>query len=162
DGGGKRLHFHCVPKEVNGDMHVKSMLISAAVIISGATLLGSVPAQAQDRPMKEGERLHQLCEGGDRRACVRFGMMLNENRGRHDEWRRSHPQFWSFQATSDKSGGGRGGTKLPWCGVPPNHSAMRSGYAAPGRGLRTEGLTYRPTFGRSTGTCAEPLARDDK
>ena len=97
-------------------MHVKSMLISAAVIISGA--LGSVPAQAQDRPTKEGERLHQLCEGGDRRACVRFGMMLNENRGRHDEWRRSHPQFWSFQATSDKSGGDRGGTNLPWCGVP--------------------------------------------
>jgi hypothetical protein len=99
-------------------MHVKSMLISAAVIISSATLLGSVPAQAQDRPTKEGERLHQLCEGGDRRACVRFGMMLNENRGRHDEWRRSHPQFWSFQATSDKSGGDRGGTNLPWCGVP--------------------------------------------
>src|SRR5690242_6782941 len=101
-------------------MHVKSMLVSAGAIISTATMLGSAPVQAQDRPISEGVRLHQLCEGGDRQACVRFGMMLNENRGRHDEWRRSHPEFWSFQAASDKSGsgGGREGTNLPWCGVP--------------------------------------------
>ena len=103
-------------------MHVKSTLISAAIIICSAVMLGSVPAQAQDRPTKEGDRLRQLCDGGDRKACVHFGMLLNENRGRHDEWRRSHPEFWSFQGTGDKgargSGGDRSGTNLPWCGVP--------------------------------------------
>jgi hypothetical protein len=51
-------------------------------------------------------------------------MMFNENRARHDEWRRSHPEFFAFQARSDKSGNasavgpGREGTNLPWCGVP--------------------------------------------
>jgi hypothetical protein len=49
-------------------------------------------------------------------------MMFNENRARHDEWRRSHPEFFSFQARSDKGGGAsagsREGTTLPWCGVP--------------------------------------------
>jgi hypothetical protein len=46
----------------NGDspMHVKSTLISAAIIISGATVLGSVPVQAQDRVSSEGQRLHRL------------------------------------------------------------------------------------------------------
>lgn len=109
-------------------MHVKSTLISAAIIISSATMLASGPAQAQDRPTSEGVRLHRLCEGGDKRACVRFGMMLNENRGRHEEWRRAHPEFWATVGTADKSasgsGGGREGTNLPWCGVP--YSSTRS------------------------------------
>jgi hypothetical protein len=46
-------------------------------------------------------------------------MMFNENRARHKEWRRSHPEFFSL---SDKGGsasaGSREGTNLPWCGVP--------------------------------------------
>ena len=101
-------------------MYVK-WLISAAIIISSAAVVGSVPVQAQDRVSSEGQRLHRLCDDGDKRACVRFGMMFNENRARH-EWRRSHPEFFAFQAKSDKGGsasaGGREGTNLPWCGVP--------------------------------------------
>ena len=103
-------------------MYVKSTLIAVAAIISSVMVLGSLPVQAQDRVISEGRRLHQLCDGGDKRACVHFGMMFNENRARHDEWRRSHPEFFSFQAASYKGGtasaGGREGTNLPWCGVP--------------------------------------------
>ena len=108
-------------------MHVKSTLIAGAIIISSATVIG-VPVQAQDRVSSEGQRLHRLCDEGDKRACVRFGMMFNENRARHDEWRRSHPHFFSLQATSHKGGStstaGREGTNLPWCGVP--YSSTRS------------------------------------
>jgi hypothetical protein len=101
-------------------MQINSALICAAIIISSAAVLGSAPALAQDRPTTEGVRLQGLCEGGDRRACVRFGMLLNENRGRHEEWRKSHPEFWSYHVASEKSGGGSagGGTGQPWCGVP--------------------------------------------
>ncbi len=105
-------------------MHVKSTLISAAIFISGAAMLSSVPVLAQDRPTKEGERLRQLCDRGDHRACVRFGMLLNENCAHHDVWRRSHPEFWWFEGDRSDSGrgdqnrGDRGGTNLPWCGVP--------------------------------------------
>lgn len=100
-------------------MRVKKTLISAAIVVSSAAVLGSVPAPAQDRVTSEGQRLHKLCEGGDKRACVRFGMMFNENRARHDEWRRSRPEFFSFQAASGTaSAAGREGTNLPWCGVP--------------------------------------------
>ena len=103
-------------------MQVKSTLISA-IIIGSAALLGNASAQAQDRAATEGARLHQLCEKGDQRACVRFGMMLNENRGRHGEWRKSHPEFWSYQGARTRSNTvaaepARGGTNLPWCGVP--------------------------------------------
>jgi hypothetical protein len=40
---------------------------------------------------------HQLCERGDRRACIRFGIMLGENRARHAEWRRLHPEWWGWE-----------------------------------------------------------------
>jgi hypothetical protein len=111
-------------------MHTKSTLICATLVIFSPAILGSVPVQAQDRPTKEGERLHQLCEKGDHRACVRFGMLLNENRPRHVEWRKSHPEFWSFQgdrserAPRDVAAESREGTNLPWCGVP--YSSTRS------------------------------------
>jgi hypothetical protein len=42
-------------------------------------------------------RLREECEVGDRRACVRFGMVLGENRERHEEWRREHPEAFFFE-----------------------------------------------------------------
>jgi len=103
-------------------MQVKSTLISA-IFIGSAVLVSSLPVQAQDRPTKEGERLHQLCGKGDQKACIRFGMVLNENRGRHEEWRKSHPEFFAsagLRARSNPASADppRSGTNLPWCGVP--------------------------------------------
>jgi hypothetical protein len=40
---------------------------------------------------------HQLCEKGDRKACIRFGIMIGENRERHAEWRRLHPNWWWWE-----------------------------------------------------------------
>jgi hypothetical protein len=51
-------------------MYVKSRLVFAAIIISCITVLGSAPVQAQDRVSSEGQRLHRLCDSGDKRACV--------------------------------------------------------------------------------------------
>jgi hypothetical protein len=42
-------------------------------------------------------RLRGECEDGDRRACVRFGMILGENRQRQAEWRRDHPEVFFFE-----------------------------------------------------------------
>ena len=42
-------------------------------------------------------RLHFDCEHGDRRACVGFGIMIGENRERHAEWRRAHPEWWWWE-----------------------------------------------------------------
>jgi hypothetical protein len=44
------------------------------------------------------ERMFQLregCEQGDRRSCVRLGILIGENRERRGQWRREHPElFW--------------------------------------------------------------------
>ncbi len=36
------------------------------------------------------------CEDGDRRACVRLGIIIGENRERRAQWRRDNPElfFW--------------------------------------------------------------------
>ena len=76
-------------------MRLTSIVIASAVLtVIGGVVPSTSPARAQ---VREAELLgfHQLCDKGDRKACVRFGIMLGENHERHAEWRRSHPEwFW--------------------------------------------------------------------
>ena len=75
-------------------MYCKSLLAAAA--FAGA-LAGTTWAPVAAQGAREAEMIgfHQLCERGDRKACIRFGIMLGENRGRHAEWRRMHADwFW--------------------------------------------------------------------
>jgi hypothetical protein len=53
--------------------------------------------EQRERQEELGERMHQFqegCERGDRRACVRFGVLIGENRERMVEWRRERPEFF--------------------------------------------------------------------
>jgi len=46
------------------------------------------------------ERMLQLregCEQGDRRACVRLGILIGENRERREAWRREHPEVFFYE-----------------------------------------------------------------
>jgi hypothetical protein len=77
-------------------MLLKSMLTAAvAVMIFGTgAILSTAPARAQD-VQAELLGFHQLCDRGDRKACVRFGMILGRMHERHAEWRHVHPEwFW--------------------------------------------------------------------
>jgi hypothetical protein len=39
--------------------------------------------------------LHQLCNQGDKGACVRFGVLIGQNKQRQADWRRAHADwFW--------------------------------------------------------------------
>jgi hypothetical protein len=44
------------------------------------------------------ERMMELraaCDDGDRRSCIRFGIIIGENRERRAQWRRESPDaFW--------------------------------------------------------------------
>ena len=68
-------------------MMLRSILMGAAILAAVPCLVSSVaPVRAQPAPAaREAELigLHQLCDHGDRKACVRFGMMLGEMRERH-------------------------------------------------------------------------------
>jgi hypothetical protein len=67
---------------------------AAAIVLS--PIAASSVARAQS-PAVEAEIIgfHQLCNKGDRKACVRFGMLIERNRERHAGWRRAHADwFW--------------------------------------------------------------------
>ncbi len=67
--------------------------VAVALTLTGAAL----PALADDAHEAQLIGFHQLCDHGDRGACVKFGMMLQQNRDRHDAWRRTHPEFFFFE-----------------------------------------------------------------
>lgn len=41
--------------------------------------------------------LHARCDDGDRHACVRFGIIIGQHRERVADWRRSHPDYFSYE-----------------------------------------------------------------
>jgi uncharacterized protein YcfJ len=47
-----------------------------------------------------GDRLVEYregCEAGDRRACVRLGILIGENRERRGAWRHEHPEAFFYE-----------------------------------------------------------------
>jgi hypothetical protein len=79
-------------------MITRSFFAGAGIL--GALLCASVPSEpARAQPNIEAEMigLHQLCNQGDRRACVRFGILIGENRQRHADWRRLHADWWWWE-----------------------------------------------------------------
>ena len=41
--------------------------------------------------------LRVACQDGDRRACVRLGIIIGEHRERREEWRREHPDVFFYK-----------------------------------------------------------------
>lgn len=71
--------------------------VTGIAALCAALAAGTGAARAQDAREAQLIGFHQLCEHGDRGACVKFGSMLQQNRDRHDEWRRTHPEFFFFE-----------------------------------------------------------------
>ena len=69
-------------------MPLKLVLGAAALSLVGIAAIASSGVRAQSAREAEMIGFHQLCEKGDRKACIRFGIMIGENRERHAEWRR--------------------------------------------------------------------------
>ena len=80
-------------------MNVKPVIAATAIAIgiSGMAAMIAPPAHAQDAAEAEIIGYHQLCQKGDRRACVHFGILIGENRALHAEWRRLHPDWWWWE-----------------------------------------------------------------
>ena len=41
--------------------------------------------------------LRGACEDGDKRSCVRLGILIGENRARREAWRREHPEVFFYE-----------------------------------------------------------------
>jgi hypothetical protein len=69
--------------------------MAIAIGISPTTAMVATPARAQSNVEAEMLGFHQLCDKGDRKACVRFGILIGKNEQRHADWRKSHAEwFW--------------------------------------------------------------------
>jgi hypothetical protein len=69
--------------------------MAIAVGISATTAMVVGPAHAQNNVEAEMIGFHQLCEKGDRKACIRFGILIGRNEQRGADWRRAHTEwFW--------------------------------------------------------------------
>jgi hypothetical protein len=76
-------------------MALKLLIGAAALLLAG---IGAGPAHAQAGSRQaELQRQHVLCDQGYRPACIRFGIIIGQNRGRVAEWRREHPDWWWWQ-----------------------------------------------------------------
>ena len=73
-------------------------LVTALAIaggITGSAAIVASPAHAQSAAEAEIIGFHALCDKGDRKACVRFGILIGRNEQRHADWRRAHAEwFW--------------------------------------------------------------------
>src|SRR5271170_2881093 len=80
------------------NMHPKCLI---AICGFAVAFFGVVPANSQNLGVdKEAELigLHQLCDGGDPHACFQFGFMLGADHALQTEWRRSHPELWTWES----------------------------------------------------------------
>ena len=73
----------------------RSTLSTAAFALAASLLIQQSPAMAQSDFQAELTGYHVLCDRGDRRACIKFGMLLERHRDMVANWRRSHTEwFW--------------------------------------------------------------------
>ncbi|MBV9561226.1 MAG: hypothetical protein JOY90_12345 [Bradyrhizobium sp.] len=80
-------------------MNLKPLMAAAmmAAGISGMAAMVPTVAHAQDAMEAELVGYHQLCQKGDRKACIRFGILIGRNEQRHADWRRAHADWWWWE-----------------------------------------------------------------
>jgi len=79
---------------------IRRPLMAAAVIaagMSGTSAMVATPAHAQDAVEAEMIGYHQLCQKGDRKACIHFDILVGRNEQRHADWRRAHADWWWWE-----------------------------------------------------------------
>lgn len=77
----------------------RSLSIAMGAAALAASAMAAVPTTARAQSNVEAEIIgfHQLCDKGDRRACVRFGILIGQNQQRHADWRRAHADWWWWE-----------------------------------------------------------------
>ena len=80
-------------------MTLRPLMVAATIAagMSGTAAMVASPAHAQGAVEAEIVGFHQLCQQGDRKACIRFGMLLGGAKERHADWRRAHAEWWWWE-----------------------------------------------------------------
>jgi len=74
---------------------MKKPFVLMMILAGLASVTQTLPARAQADVEAEMIGYHQLCDRGDRRACIKFGILIGRNQQRNADWRRAHAEwFW--------------------------------------------------------------------
>jgi hypothetical protein len=77
-----------------GQLHAQSLRIGPGGV---EVRPGPERAAPRDEIRERMLGLRVACEDGDRRACVRLGIIIGEHRERREEWRRNHPEVFFYE-----------------------------------------------------------------
>ena len=83
--------------------YLKMAAVGLLLVSSGAVQAHDWRGEWGHRPQRHSQhRLHEACEDGNRRACVKFGIELGERRERREAWRQTYPQYdrWGYPVYS--------------------------------------------------------------
>jgi hypothetical protein len=96
-GGYRYYQQACYQQRGDGWVAVAPQYCAAPAAAPVAVAPAPPPRVVRD---ELGDRMMQLregCEDGDRRACVRLGIIIGENRERRASWRREHPEVFFYE-----------------------------------------------------------------
>ncbi len=99
-GGYRYYQNGCYQQRSDGAWVVVAPEYCAAPVAAPVEVAPPPPPPARiarDEMMDRMLMLRGHCEDGDRRACVRLGILIGENRERRAAWRREHPEVFFYE-----------------------------------------------------------------
>ena len=113
----QRMPLRCHIQLSEGTMRLLHLMLAASILLmcsSGQLFAQSLrigpggveirPAEPPPLPPRPRDELRErklgpriACDDGDRRACVRLGIIIGEHRERREEWRREHPDVFFYE-----------------------------------------------------------------
>jgi uncharacterized protein YcfJ len=92
-GGYRYYQRGCYQQRADGAWVVVAPEYCGPPVAAGPPPVAVVRDELSDRMLG----LRIACEDGDRRACVRLGIIIGENRERRASWRREHPEVFFYE-----------------------------------------------------------------
>jgi uncharacterized protein YcfJ len=92
-GGYRYYQRGCYQQRADGAWVVVAPEYCGPPVAAAPPPVAVVRDELSDRMMG----LRIACEDGDRRACVRLGIIIGENRERRASWRREHPEVFFYE-----------------------------------------------------------------
>jgi hypothetical protein len=99
-GGYRYYQQGCYQQRGDGAWVVVASEYCAPAAAAAVEVAPPPPPRARRLRDEVRDRMLQLragCEDGDRRACVRLGILIGENRERRAAWRRDHPDVFFYE-----------------------------------------------------------------
>jgi hypothetical protein len=92
-GGYRYYQRGCYQQRADGGWVVVAPEYCGPPVAAAPPPVAMVRDELSDRMLG----LRIACEDGDRRACVRLGIIIGENRERRASWRREHPEVFFYE-----------------------------------------------------------------